>query len=50
MSDLWVNIRFGHRHLQIKKGLKGVRLSRNQWHIDNPPKKWFQVYEFFGMV
>lgn len=46
MSNLWVNIRFGTRHLQIGRGT--FRIRTNQHHVENKPEKWLEVYEFFG--
>ena len=45
MSDLWINVRFGVRHLQIKRWFKGISFDVN--HQENPPESWFEVYEFF---
>lgn len=41
MSNLWINIRIGNRHLQI--GRDGASFSVNPY-----PGPWFKVYEFFG--
>ena len=46
MSNLWINIRFGARHLQI--GPDGITFRINQHWLTNKPDKWFEVYEFFG--
>lgn len=45
MSDLWVNIRFGVRHLQI--GPRGVTFRVNHHHYAYPPATWCEVFEFF---
>jgi len=42
MSDLWMNIRFGVRHLQVSR--RGITFSVNQYHVENKPDRWFQVY------
>jgi len=42
MSNLWLNIRFGTRHLKI--GPDGISFSVNQYHVDNKPEKWLEVY------
>lgn len=47
MSDLWINIRFGARHLQI--GPRGITFSVNGHWIENKPPRWLEVYEFFGV-
>ncbi|WP_458788910.1 hypothetical protein [Dyella jiangningensis] len=46
MSDLWVNIRFGVRHLQI--GPHMLSFAVNGYHVENKPSRWFEVYQFFG--
>ena len=42
MNDLWINWRFGTRHLQI--GPRGISFAVNPYHIDNPPACWFERY------
>lgn len=42
MCDYWINWRFGARHLQI--GPWYVHFDVNQYHIDNKPEKWFEMY------
>lgn len=44
MSNLWINWRFGAWHLQAGPDRPFIRFSRNRYHIDNPPKAWFQAY------
>lgn len=49
MSDLYFNIRFGTRHLQI--GPKTFRFSYNPAHAKGERAdgwRWFRVYEWFG--
>lgn len=46
MSDLWVNIRIGVRHLQI--GPRGFSFEVNPYHVQNKPERFFEVFEFFG--
>lgn len=46
MSNLWFNIRFGKRHLQI--GPDGVSFKINSYWLKNAPDKWFAVYCWFG--
>jgi len=50
MSDTWVNIRFGIRHFQVGRRFAFVRFEANKYHIENEPSKYFEVYEFFGLV
>lgn len=45
MSNLWINIRFGVRHLQI--GPEGISFNVNPYAIENPPEKWCEVFQFF---
>lgn len=42
MNDCFLNIRFGARHFQF--GFWFARTSINQYHIDNKPAKWFEIY------
>lgn len=49
MSNLWFNIRFGTRHLQI--GPNTFRFMCNPAHAKGARAedwRWFQVYEWFG--
>ena len=47
MSNLWFNIRFGKRHLQLNKWTVSFRVNPH-W-IENRPTKWFCIYTFFGV-
>ena len=42
MSNLWLNWRFGKRHLQIGKWF--IRLHYNSWWEDRDYGKWFERY------
>jgi hypothetical protein len=42
MSDLWINWRFGRRHLQI--GPRGVSFTTNDYWTNNKPRRWFELY------
>ena len=44
MDDLWVNIKFGKRHLQIDRHTFAVVINP---YYDKSKGKWFKVYEFF---
>lgn len=44
MSNLWINWRFGCRHLQIGPDFPFVRITFNAHHVKNKPKKFFQRY------
>lgn len=44
MSNLWINWRFGTRHLQIGPDFPYISFGVNPYHIKNPPKKFFEVY------
>lgn len=46
MSDLWINIRIGVRHLQI--GRRWFSFHVNPYHLRNKPKTWFEVHQFFN--
>ena len=46
MSNLWINIRFGIRHLQI--GPDGVEFEVNPYWLAVEPERWLEVYQFFG--
>lgn len=51
MSDLWFNIRFGARHLQV--GPRIFRLMYNPAHSRGERGegwRWFHVYQWFGRV
>jgi hypothetical protein len=43
MSDLWINWRFGVRHLQIGPDKPYITFQVNPYHVANPPKTWFEV-------
>lgn len=45
MSNLWVNIRFGCRHLQVSRD--GISFKINLYHLVDKPDEWFKVYKFF---
>lgn len=50
MSNLIVNIRFWHWHLQIGKNFSSISWSRNP-HYDNlKGAKKIEVYEFFNLI
>ena len=42
MSNLWINWRFGARHLQI--GPDGVTFKINDFWLKNKPPCWFERY------
>ena len=42
MCDLWINWRFGARHLQI--GPRGITFQINSYWLHNKPASWFQRY------
>jgi hypothetical protein len=44
MSDLWLNIRFGARHLQI--GPRCISFRINGFWMLHEPDRWIEVYEF----
>ena len=45
MSNLLLNWRFGIRHLQISlKSSPYISFKVNEYYIENPPKKWFEIY------
>ena len=48
MSDLWFNIRFGYRHLQLSNSWE-LSVRTNMHWVVNKPDKWFQVYTVFGV-
>jgi len=50
MSDLWVNIRIGTRHLLVARGFKYIRFESNPYFAENKPESFIKVHEFFGLV
>ncbi len=42
MSNLWINWRFGARHLQI--GPDGIRFKVNAYWLEHKPARWFERY------
>lgn len=44
MSNLYINWRFGARHLQIGRDRPWVTFSVNPFWVENKPAKWFEVY------
>lgn len=48
MSNLWFNIRFGCRHLQIRRDSPYVAWIYNPGYEGNPTGRWFEVYCVFG--
>lgn len=42
MSNLWINWRFGKRHLQIGPGT--FSFAVNHYWNENKPTKWFERY------
>lgn len=44
MCNLFINWRFGTRHLQIGPDYPYVSFRVNPYHVENPPEKWFEVY------
>ena len=47
MSNLWINIRFGTRHLQLSRDWKWA-WKYNPVHAMHD-SKWFAIYEFPGL-
>jgi hypothetical protein len=47
MSNLWFNIRFGTRHLQLSRDWE-LSFKVNPHWIEHTPNKWFAVYCAFG--
>ena len=43
MSNLWINWRFGIRHLQIGPDRPFIRFCANPYYLLNPPDKWFEI-------
>jgi hypothetical protein len=48
MSNLWINIRFGCRHLQVALKPFKIKLLTNLYWVENTPTKWLAVYTIFG--
>jgi len=48
MSDTWINIRIGTRHLKLGMWFKYLEFHVNPYHVENPPEKLIEVYDFFG--
>ena len=44
MSNLWINWRFGARHLQIGPDCPWVTFRVNPFWVENKPTKWFEVH------
>jgi hypothetical protein len=42
MSNLWINWRFGVRHLQIGPDWPFITFRVNYWHVVHRPAKWFE--------
>ncbi len=49
MSDCYVNIRFGIRHFQIHRNSPYFTFNVNDYHVKTKPKKWFEIYECYGI-
>jgi hypothetical protein len=47
MSNLWFNIRFGTRHLQLSRDWE-LSFKVNPHWIEHTPDKWLAVYCAFG--
>ena len=45
MSNLWINWRFGTRHLQIGSVFPYVSFNINPYWVEHKPAKWFEVYK-----
>ncbi len=45
MSNCWINIRFGTRHLKI--GAWFMTFDVNPYHVENKPDSFIEVYDFF---
>lgn len=51
MSNAWLNIRCGLQHLIIgEEWLFGVRVSRNDYHMNNPKRFEIHGLRLFGLV
>jgi hypothetical protein len=50
MSNLWFNIRFGTKHLQVSPWKITFKENPHQVYFKNndPNWKWFEVYCLFG--
>lgn len=48
MSNLWFNIRFGTRHLQLSNDWK-ISFRTNRYFMEHKPEKWFEIYCLFGV-
>lgn len=44
MSNLWINWRFGTRHLQIGPDRPFVTFHVNPYYVQNPPGTWFEMF------
>lgn len=44
MSNLWINWRFGKRHLQIGPDAPYISFKVNPYRLENPPDKFFEIY------
>ena len=42
MSNLWINMRFGIRRLQIGPDSPYVSFRVNPYFLDNPPNSYFE--------
>ena len=42
MNNLWINWRFGVRHLQIGPDWPFITFRVNYWHVVHRPAKWFE--------
>lgn len=47
MSNLWFNIRFGKRHLQLSRDWELSWTINSYWH-HHKPDRWFEIYCAFG--
>jgi hypothetical protein len=44
MSNLWINWRFGVRHLQIGPDRPWITFRANPYWIEHKPTRWFEVH------
>jgi hypothetical protein len=44
MSNLWINWRFGARHLQIGLDRPFITFRINPYWVKHKPTKWFEVH------
>lgn len=44
MSNLWINWRFGIRHLQVGPDRPFVSFKVNPYYLQNPPTTWFERF------